>query len=239
MSRAEGARVLVVDDEPGILRAVGANLRRHAFQVETAETGRQALQVWAGFRPDVVLLDLGLPDLDGLDIIRSIRERASTPIVVLSARGAERDKVAALDLGADDYLTKPFGVEEMLARVRVALRHAARPRRGSEAFVRTQGLEVDLERRRVRVDDQEVHLTPTEYDLLKAFVRRPNQVLTDRMLLREVWGHDYGAEAHALHVYVARLRKKIERDPQQPRHLQTEPGVGYRFLVDEDEPALG
>jgi two-component system, OmpR family, KDP operon response regulator KdpE len=227
-----GARVLVVEDERAIRRVVETNLQRHGFLVQTARTGQEALQAYARARPDVVLLDLALPDLDGLDIVRAIRARASTPIVVVSARGAEADKVAALDLGADDYLTKPFGVDELLARVRVALRHAARPTQGTAAVVRAGDVQVDLEHRRVLVAGQEVHLTPTEYDLLKTFVAHPDKVLTDRMLLQQVWGPEYGDAAHSLHVYVARLRKKIERDPQAPRHLVTEPGVGYRWLSD-------
>ena len=182
-------------------------------------------------RPDVVILDLGLPDVDGSEVIRRVRGDGNTPIIVLSVRGAERDKVAALDLGADDYLTKPFGVEELLARIRVALRHAAHPAAGAEPVFKTGDLEVDLERRRVRTSGQEVHLTPTEYDLLRAFIENPDRVLTDRMLLQAVWGGEYGDEAHYLHVYMARLRKKIEPDPQRPRYLQTEPGVGYRMVT--------
>ncbi len=232
MTRPLGARVLVVDDEPGILRVVEANLSRHDFRVDTAASGREALAAYARLHPDVVVLDLGLPDLDGLEVIRAIRESASTPIVVLSVRGGERDKVEALNLGADDYLTKPFGVEELLARLRVALRHAARPTQGADAVFRTGELEVDLERRRVSVAGQEVHLTPTEYALLKVLIAHPNRVLTDRMLLHEVWGAGYGDEAHYLHVYVARLRKKVEPDPQAPRFIATEPGVGYRLLAD-------
>jgi len=184
-------------------------------------------------RPDVILLDLGLPDADGVDLIRDIRGYSSTPIVVLSARNAERDKVAALDLGADDYLTKPFGVDELLARIRVALRHAAGPSSGAEAVFRAGDLEIDFERRRVAVVGREVHLTPTEYDLLKALASHPDKVLTDRMLLQQVWGVEYGSEYHYLHVYVARLRKKLEADPQKPRHLITEPGVGYRLLTED------
>ncbi len=229
---APGARVLVVDDEPAILRAVRINLAGHGFQVETAETGQEALNRLASYRADLVLLDLGLPDMDGLEIIRQVRERSSVPILVLSVRGAERDKVAALNLGADDYLTKPFGVDELLARMRVALRHAARPPSGSAALFQTGDLEVDLEHRRVRVEGREVHLSPTEYDLLKAFVASPNKVLTDRMLLLQVWGPEYESENHYLHVYVARLRKKLERDPQAPRYLMTEPGVGYRLMAE-------
>lgn len=232
MSATTGARILVVDDEPAIQRAVRTNLVRHGLQVDLAETGLQALEQTERNHPDLILLDLGLPDMDGLEIIRAVRARSNTPIIILSARGAERDKVAALDLGADDYLTKPFGVEELLARIRVALRHAAHPDQGTAPVFRTGSLEVDLEHRRVKVGGQEVHLSPTEYDLLKAFISHPNRVLTDRMLLQQVWGANYGSEAHYLHVYVARLRKKIEANPQSPRYLVTEPGVGYRLLAD-------
>jgi two-component system KDP operon response regulator KdpE len=201
--------------------------------VETAETGAEALDAYARRRPDLILLDLGLPDIDGTVVIQEVRARANTPIVVLSVRGAEGDKVTALDLGADDYLTKPFGVEELLARVRVALRHAVGAAAGTTAVFKTGDLEVDIERRRVRVGEEEVHLTPTEYDLLKAFIIQPDKVLTDRMLLRAVWGPEYGSEAHYLHVYVARLRRKIEKDPQSPRYLLTEPGVGYRLVTEQ------
>ncbi len=230
--KATGASILVVDDEPAILRAVRSNLARHGFQVETADTGRQALDSYTRLRPDVILLDLGLPDMDGLEVIRQVRARDITPIIVLSVREAEADKVAALDLGADDYLTKPFGVDELLARLRVALRHAVRSTGSGTAVFRTGALEVDLERRRVSVEGVEVHLTPTEYQLLKAFITYPDRVLTDRVLLQQVWGPEYGSEAHYLHVYVARLRKKLEADPQKPRYLVTEPGVGYRFLTE-------
>lgn len=232
MSQPSSARVLVVDDELAILRAVRTNLVAHGFHVETAETLRQARELVL-HHPDVVLLDLGLPDGDGIDLIREVRTYSSIPIVVLSARSAEREKVAALDLGADDYLTKPFGVDELLARIRVALRHAARPASGPDAVFRTGSLEVDFERRRVAVDGREIRLTPTEYDLLKALASHPNKLLTDRMLLQQVWGPAYGDEAHYLHVYVARLRKKIEPDPHIPRYLITEPGVGYRLLTQE------
>jgi two-component system KDP operon response regulator KdpE len=234
MTHPSGARILVVDDEPGILRAVQTNLGRHEFHVETASTGQEALEVYARVCPELMLLDLGLPDMDGLDIIRSIRKRASTPIVVLSAREAERDKVSALNLGADDYLTKPFGINELLARVRVALRHAAHPQGGAEAVLRFDGLEVDLERRRVSAGGREVRLTPTEWDLLKLFTTYPDKVLTDRMITDAVWGASYPAQAHSLHVYVARLRKKLPR-----RFIVTEPGVGYRFLSQANDEAFG
>jgi len=220
-----------VDDEPAILRVVRTNLSAHGFQVESAETWEQARPLLA-HRPDVILLDLGLPDADGVDAIRDIRGYSNTPIVVLSARSAERDKVVALDVGADDYLTKPFGVDELLARIRVALRHSARPASGADAVFRAGDLEIDFERRRVSVAGSEVHLTPTEYGLLKALATHADKVLTDRMLLQQVWGAEYASEDHYLHVYVARLRKKLEADPQEPRFLLTEPGVGYRLLTD-------
>jgi len=232
VNQGTGARILVVDDEPALVRAVETNLRKHDFRVARAATGEEAIEAYSRLHPDLVLLDLSLPDLDGLQVIRSIRTHASTPIVVLSARGGEGDKVAALEQGADDYLTKPFGARELLARIRVALRHAARPTQGTEPVITAGELAVDLERRRVTLAEREVHLTPTEYDLLKIFVANPDKVLTDRMLVETVWGVAYRQQAHSLHVYVARLRKKLEADSQVPRYLLTEPGVGYRFVTD-------
>ncbi|HET8569967.1 MAG TPA: response regulator transcription factor [Candidatus Limnocylindria bacterium] len=231
------ARILVVDDEPAIVSAIRTNLEGHGFSVDAAADGREALDRFERHRPDLVLLDLNLPLVDGMDVIRSIRREARTPIVVLSVRGAERDKVAALDLGADDYLTKPFGVDELLARVRVALRHAAAspPAAGGSVFA-TGDLRVDLDRRLVTLQARPVHLTPTEYELLRALVSRSDRVVTDRMLLQQVWGPEYGDESHYLHVYVARLRRKIERDPQSPRYLLTEPGVGYRLVGEGSTP---
>ena len=228
-----GARILVVEDEPAIVRAVETNLRRHDFVVDVAGTVEDALRAYAAARPDLVLVDLGLPGGDGKDVIRAIRRSAATPIVVLSAREAERDKVEALDLGADDYLTKPFGVNELLARIRVGLRHIAKPASGAAAVFTAGPLEVDLERRLVRVAGSEVHLTPTEYSLLRVFIDFPDKLLTDRMLLQRVWGPDYGSEGHYLHVYVARLRKKLA-GPAGTRLFVTEPGVGYRLVVDQD-----
>ena len=229
---ADGARVLVVDDEPAICRTLKTNLVRHGFQVSTESNGAGAVEAMDNWRPDIVLLDLGLPDMDGIDVIREIRRRGSTPVIVLSVRETEQDKVAALNLGADDYLTKPFGVDELLARIRVSLRHAAGPSSGAEPVFRSGDLEVDLERRRVAVAGEQVHLTPTEYELLKVFLIHPDRVMTDRMLLQQVWGPEYGEEAHYLHVYMARLRRKIEPDPQRPRHIVTEPGVGYRLVTE-------
>lgn len=220
-----GARILVVDDEPAIVRAVRSTLERHGYRVDAASNVAEALGALAQ-RPDVILLDLGLPDQDGLALIERVRTASTTPILVLSARGSERDKVEALNLGADDYVTKPFGMEELLARVRVALRRQAGTAAGT--VVRIGPLEVDLERRRVVADGRQVHLTPTEYDLLKAFVAAPGKVLTERMLLNQVWGPGYGADAHYLHVYMARLRKKLAVGGR--RLFVNEPGVGYRLL---------
>ncbi len=232
MSGSEGARVLVVDDEPGIRRALKTNLSRHGYQVSTEQNGAGAIEALDRWHPDIIVLDLGLPDMDGVDVIREVRKRGKTPVIVLSVRETERDKVGALDIGADDYLTKPFGVDELLARIRVSLRHAAGPASGNEPIVRAGDLEIDLEKRRVTVGSESVHLTPTEYELLKALATHPDRVVTDRMLLQQVWGPEYGDEAHYLHVYMARVRRKIEADPQRPRHIVTEPGVGYRFATE-------
>lgn len=232
MSTQTGARILVVDDEPGIRTALTTNLKRHGFQVSSEATGGAAIETLDRWRPDLILLDLGLPDMEGVEVIRHIRARDNTPVIVLSVREEERQKVEALNLGADDYVTKPFGVDELLARIRVSLRRAAGTSPGAEPVFRSGDLEVDIERRRVLVRGQEVHLTPTEYGLLKVFVAQPDRVLTDRMILQRVWGPEYGSEAHYLHVYMARLRRKIEKDPQQPRHILTEPGVGYRLVTE-------
>ena len=232
-----GARILVVDDDAAIVRSLERNLRGHGFRVETATNAVEALAAHERARPDVVILDLGLPDHDGSNVIRVLRRASSTPILVLSVRSADQDKVAALDLGADDYLTKPFSVDELLARIRVLLRHIARPPHGAEAVFRTGDLAIDLARRQVTVGGREVRLTPTEYDLLRVFIRHPDRVLTARMLLQSVWGPDAGDEAHYLHVYMARLRRKIEPDPLHPRYFATEPGVGYRLHADDPAPA--
>jgi two-component system KDP operon response regulator KdpE len=224
---------VVIEDEPPIRRFLRATLDGQGYRVFEAGTGEAGLVEAATRQPDVVIVDLGLPDIDGLEVIRRLREWSTVPIVVLSARGQEQDKIAALDVGADDYLSKPFGVGELLARMRVALRHAARfgQEAGESSF--TQGdLSVDLARRRVLMHGQEVHLTPIEYRLLTSLVRHAGKVLTHRQLLREVWGPSHTGETHHLRVHMAQLRRKLEVDSARPRYLLTEPGVGYRLAVD-------
>jgi len=222
--------ILVIEDEPQMRRILRAALRAHDYQVVEAATAREGLAQALGRNPDVILLDLGLPDGNGRDLTRVLRRTMRTPILILSARGQEQDRVALLDLGADDYLTKPFGAAELLARIRVALRHAARPDDATaDVTFETGELRVDLERRRVFRGGEEVHLTPTEYRLLTALVRRAGRVRTHRQLLEEVWGPNHLEHTHYLRVYMAQLRHKVERDPTRPRVLITEPGVGYRL----------
>ncbi|HEX7172743.1 MAG TPA: response regulator transcription factor [Candidatus Limnocylindria bacterium] len=233
MSAATGARILVIEDDPSVRRVVSKNLSAHGFRVATAGAGREGLELDPTFHADLVLLDLGLPDMSGLEVITELRARTTTPVIVLSIRGSEADKVRALDLGADDYLTKPFGVSELLARVRVALRHAGRPTARADAVFESGDLRIDRERRIVEVAGSRVHLTPTEYALLTALASHPGAVLTERTLLQRVWGPEYGSENHYLHVYMARLRKKLELDPGRPRYIRTEAGVGYRLIEQE------
>ena len=222
--------VLVIEDEPQMRRFLRGALRAHQYQVVEAASAREGMTQAAGRNPDVVLLDLGLPDLDGLQVTQKIRRSSRTPIIVISARGQEHDKVTALDLGADDYLTKPFGVPELLARIRVALRHSALPPGSSADPVFQAGeLRVDLVRRQVFLSTVEAHLTPTEYKLLTTLVRHAGRVVTHRQLLQEVWGANQGDHMQNLRVYMAQLRHKIERDPTRPRLLTTESGVGYRL----------
>ncbi len=223
-------RVLVVDDEPAILRFLRVSLGAHGYTVFEAASGHEALAGVAAHRPDLVILDLGLPDLDGLEVTRRLREWTSLPIIILSVRGAEAEKIAALDAGADDYLTKPFGTGELLARMRAAVRRASSP--AGEPLFTTGGLRVDLARRLVTVDEAAVQLTPTEYDLLRLLVAHAGKVLTHRQLLREVWGAGYETEAHMLRVNISNLRRKIEPDPARPRYILTEPGVGYRLQAE-------
>jgi len=222
--------LLLIEDEPQMRRFLRATLKAHGYQVVEAATAREGLAQAAGRNPELILLDLGLPDLDGLEVVRTIRRSARTPVIVLSARGQEQDKVAALDLGADDYLTKPFGASELLARIRVALRRSALPPGApAEPVFQTGELRVDLVRRQVFRGEEEAHLTPTEYRLLAALIRHAGRVSTHRQLLEEVWGANYADQSHYLRVYMAQLRHKLERDPTRPRLLTTEPGVGYRL----------
>jgi two-component system KDP operon response regulator KdpE len=225
--------VLLIEDEPQMRRFLRTALESNDYRLVEAGTAREGLAHAAARNPDVILLDLGLPDRDGLEVARELREWSGTPIIVISARGQEADKVKALDLGADDYLTKPFGVEELLARIRVSLRHAARPPGAvPEPIFESGELRVDLPNRRVWRAGKEVHLTPTEYKLLVTLVRHAGKVLTHRLLLKEVWGPNYVNQAHYVRVYLAQLRQKIEADPARPRLLLTEPGVGYRLKTD-------
>ncbi len=220
-------RVLVIDDEAPILRALRINLTARKFEVSTAADGVSGLAAMARDRPDVLILDLGLPDMDGTEVIKGVRGWTSTPIIVLSAWGQESQKVAALDAGADDYVTKPFGMDELLARLRAAVRRASP---APEApVVSTDDFTVDLADKRVTRDGADVRLTPTEWQLLEVLVRHAGRLVTQRQLLAEVWGPGYQNEAHYLRVYVANLRRKLEPDPSAPRHLLTEPGIGYRF----------
>jgi two-component system KDP operon response regulator KdpE len=225
--------VLVVEDEPQVMRFLRATLPDHGYRMVEAATGAQALVEASTRGPDLVLLDLGLPDLDGVEVTRRIREWSAVPILVVSARGRERDKVEALDAGADDYLTKPFGTEELLARMRVALRHAARVKgEGGDSAFAAGDLRVDLGARLVFLRGEEVRLTRTEYRLLAVLVQNAGRVVTHRQLLREVWGPGSSSETHYLRVYMAQLRHKLEDDPAQPRYLLTETGVGYRLRAE-------
>ena len=222
-------RVLVVDDEPQILRALRINLRARQYDVEVAADGASALRLAASHRPDLVVLDLGLPDLDGLEVIRGLRGWTSVPIIVLSGRAGSQDKVAALDAGADDYVTKPFGIDELLARVRAVTRRVAPT--GESAVVEVGRFRVDLAAHAVRGEAgaSDVRLTPTEWHLLEILLRSPGKLVSQRQLLHDVWGPQYQSETNYLRQYMAQLRRKLEVDPSRPRHLLTEPGMGYRF----------
>jgi two-component system KDP operon response regulator KdpE len=220
-------KVLVIDDEAPILNALRINLAARNYEVSTAADGTAGLAAMARERPDVLILDLGLPDMDGTEVIRGVRGWTSTPIIVLSAWGQESQKVAALDAGADDYVTKPFGMDELLARLRAAVRRAAPG--PAEPVVSTEHFSVDLSAKRVTCGGADVRLTPTEWQLLEVLVRHPDRLVSQRQLLAEVWGPGYQNEANYLRVYVANLRRKLEPDPSRPRYLLTETGMGYRF----------
>ena len=223
------SRILVVDDDPGLARALAINLRARKYDVDVACTGADALRLAAHARPDAVILDLGLPDMDGTDVVHGLRGWTSTPIVVLSARQDQADKVSALDAGADDYITKPFGMDELLARLRAALRRSATTSDVAAATIETAAFRIDLAAKRVSRDGQDVRLTPTEWHLLELLARTPGRLVSQRQLLSEVWGPGAEKESQYLRVYIGTLRRKLEPIPAKPRHLITEPGMGYRL----------
>ncbi len=224
-----GQRVLVVDDENAIRRYLRTALAAQGFNVHEAANGQEALNAVVETRPDVIILDLGLPDFDGIEVTRRLREWSNTPIIILSVREAEQDKIAALDAGADDYLTKPFGTGELMARMRVVMRRlGVKP---DEPVLQVDHLKMDLSKRMVTVNEEQVALTPTEYELLRLLLQNAGKVLTHRQLLRQVWGTAYESEMHMLRVNISNLRRKIEPDPARPHYLITEPGVGYRIRV--------
>jgi len=226
-----GARILVVDDERQILRALQTSLRGAGYEVETAETAETALAAAAMRPPDALIVDLVLPDGTGTDVVRELRTWSSAPVIVLSAVGDEREKVAALDAGADDYVTKPVGIDELIARLRAALRRATP---SAEPVLTVGELALDLEKRELRVGGKPVHLTPHQFDLLRVLASNEGKLLTHRAILQEVWGPGYGSESNLLHVHVSQLRRKIEPDPARPRYLLTEPGAGYRLVDPAD-----
>ncbi len=226
---ADGARVLVVDDEKQIRRMLKAALEGYGYDIGEAGSGHEGLSQASIFHPDLIILDLGLPDLDGIDVIQRLREWTEVPIIVLSVRGHEDDKIKALDAGADDYVTKPFSMGELLARLRVALRRAAKS--DDEPILAFGDLSLDLARRNVTVRGEEVKLTPTEYEVLKYLAQQAGRVVTHRQLLLAIWGSNYQEESQYLRVYIGQLRRKIESDPAQPTYIITEPGVGYRLVT--------
>ena len=228
-------RILLVDDEVSIQRALGPLLRSRGYDVDIAGTGAEALKALSDRAPDLVVLDLGLPDIEGTEVCRRIRNQSSIPVIVLSARGAEADKVNALDLGADDYVTKPFGPEELLARIRAAVRRAIGEEPGESGVLRAGDLTIDYDRRRVLRGEAEIRLTPKEFDLLTLLVRNRDRVLTHRAILKEIWGANAVEQPEHLWTLVAQLRRKIEPDPANPRYLLSEPWVGYRFAPGDSE----
>src|SRR5260370_2089961 len=235
--KKKGARILVMDDEPEMVRLLQRTFIAHNFQVCTMTNAEDPLEAFMRYRPDLLLLGLDGPGSNGLEVCQQVRMCSSIPIIVLSSNERECDKVRALDLGAEDYVCKPFGVQELLARVRVALRHVARLSSGTRPLVTAGPLTIDVARRLVLVQGQEVQLTPTEYDLLKVFITRRDKILTMQLLLSQVWGTGYGSDIHCLHVYIAQLRSKIELDPGRPRLIVNVPGVGYRFACEQEHSA--
>jgi two-component system KDP operon response regulator KdpE len=224
----KGLRILVIDDEPQIRKLLRVSLGAHGYEIDEAATGVEGINRVAIFKPDLVIVDLGLPDMDGKAVVKAIREWSQTPLVVLTARDQEQEKIEALDAGADDYVTKPFSVGELMARMRVSLRRSAASEH--EPVIACGDLVVDLLQRRVTVEDREIKLTPTEYELIKVLAQHRGRVLTHRQLLKAVWGTAYNEDTHYIRVYIGQLRRKIEANPTQPRHIITESGVGYRLM---------
>ncbi len=231
VTTSAGARILVLEDDKGLARVMQRKLRRHGFLFETLPTPLAARELLDLFRPDLLLLDLDTADPHGFDLISDIRACSAVPIIAISSQATEREAVAALECGADDFIAKPFGLDELLARIRVGLRHVPKPDNGTDPVMRVGKLQLDIERRQVLRDNQLVHLTPTEYRLLKLFATHPDRFLPDRWLMDEIWGSSWRGGEHILHVYVGRLRRKLESDPARPRYLLTESGVGYRFAA--------
>lgn len=225
---SNGVRILNIDDEAPIRKLLRVALTGHGYEVEDAPTGQDGLNKAAVFRPDLIILDLGLPDIEGVEVVRRLREWSKTPVIILSVKDQEQEKIAALDAGADDYVTKPFGMGELLARIRAALRHGAEVIQ--DPILKFDDLMIDLAHRKVVINEKEVKLTPIEYELLKNLALHAGKVLTHRHLLSTVWGPEYVNDTHYLRVYTGQLRRKIEADPSHPRHIITEPGVGYRLL---------
>jgi two-component system KDP operon response regulator KdpE len=230
---SDGARILIIDDEKQIRRMLKTALTGFGYDIAEASSGQEGLNQTTMFHPDLIILDLGLPDLDGVEVVRRLREWTEVPIIILSVREQENDKIKAFDAGADDYVTKPFGMGELLARIRVALRHAAKTE--DEPVLTFGELTVDLARRRVILRGEELKLTPTEYEILKHLALHAGKVVTHRQLLKAIWGPNYQDETHYRRIYIGQLRRKIEADPSQPSYIVTESGVGYR-LVDKDLP---
>jgi len=227
----QGARILIIDDESQIRKLLNVSLKAHGFIIEEAALGRDGINRAAFFKPDLLIVDLGLPDIDGKEIVREIRQWSNAPIIILTARDQEQEKIDALDAGADDYITKPFSMGELMARIRVCLRRMATSE--SEPLLTCGGLTVDLIQRRVAVEGQEVKLTPTEYEIIKLLAQHAGRVLTHKQLLKAVWGNSYNDDTHYIRVYIGQLRRKIEIDSAQPKYIVTESGIGYRLMGDK------
>jgi two-component system, OmpR family, KDP operon response regulator KdpE len=232
MATTNGARILIIDDEPQIRKLLKVTLQVHNFEINESSSGEEGVYQASIVHPDLIVLDLGLPDISGMEVLRRIREWSRIPIIVLTAKDREEDKITALDSGADDYVTKPFSMGELVARIRVALRHVAKS--ANEPILQFGSLVIDLAQRLVELDGNRVKLTPTEYELLKILASNAGKVITQRQLLQQVWGgHHYESDSHYLRIYIGHLRKKLEEDPTRPKFIETEPGIGYRFLMQE------